>query len=903
MEQSGFGYANLSNLSFIEKLYQSYLGDASSVDPSWRYFFEGMSMAATLQGLAPSTSERISEQKGWDARSKYLIKGYREFGHLASDSSPVVEKKEPKTISQLAIETYGFSVDDLHHLVPTYGVLPQELAPLSELLQALTERYCGKIGVEIAHVEDSRCQEFIISRVEQEFIKPLAHEEQLAILQELNHSEVFESFIHIKYPGQKRFSLEGGESLIPLLNALLLQSVQLGVESGVIGMAHRGRLNVLSNVLKKSYTQIFQEFSPGYMPNTCEGSGDVKYHKGYKNTLKIRDDKTLRLELCENPSHLESVDPVMQGVCRAKQMKLGVEKVVPIVIHGDAALAGQGVVYETLQMSKLAGYSVGGSIHIVINNHIGFTATPEEGRSTRYCTDIAKGFGFPIFHVNGEDPEGCLRVGRLAAEIRHYFQCDVFIDVLCYRKYGHSEGDEPLFTQPSLYQKIRSKESARNLYRDRLVQLQKLSSEEVLQLEETFKKQLEAAEAEVEKLKKVTAQLKETRASKRGISTAVAESKLQELAQRFCVIPKSVQPHAKVQRLIKERLHAMESKKGIDWGLAEYLAYASLLVDNYSIRISGQDCERGTFAHRHAVILDQVTNQKYFPLQHIQASQGLFTVHNSPLSEYAVLGFEFGYAQEIEKGLTIWEAQFGDFANGAQIIIDQYIASSEQKWGVTSPLVLFLPHGYEGQGPEHTSGRMERFLQLAAQENIYIAVPSKPSQMFHLLRRHVLAPIRKPLIVFTPKAVLRYPPSLSDLQEFSVGGFQEFIPDKEHEEASRILFCSGKIYYDLIEEREKRKALDVAIFRIEQLYPLDHQALKELIARYKKARKYLWVQEEHSNMGAYEHMQRELREILSHNAQLCYVGRARSASPATGFLSLHEQEKRQILHDAFEERK
>lgn len=901
MDSDGFEYASLSNLSFIEKLYHSYLANPQSVDLSWRYFFEGMHIASSLQGLAPSTSHAVAVQGKWDLRAKNLIAGYRSFGHLAAHCNPLEEEKCSQEIKELMFETYGFTVEDLEKEVSSCGLLSQEQVPLAALIAILKKIYCSKVGIEVAQLEPAQ-QEWVIKKVEQELNTPFGHEEQLAILEDLNRSEIFESFIHTKYPGQKRFSLEGGESLIPMLSKVLEKSVQLGVTTAVIGMAHRGRLNVLANILQKSYAQIFYEFSPDYMPNTCEGSGDVKYHKGFAASVMTRQGHTLEVHLCENPSHLESVDPVLQGMCKAKQMKQGNKAILPILIHGDASLTGQGVVYETLQMSGLEGYSTGGTLHIVVNNQVGFTATSREGRSTRYCTDIAKGFGCPVFHVNGDDPEGCVRIATLAAEFRHYFHCDVFVEILCYRKYGHSEGDEPLFTQPKLYQSIQQKQSVRRLYRDALIAEKKLSAAEVEQLEKVFSDTLHQAEAEVHQITHTPHErARESVKRVAEVHTQVEEGVLMELAEKFCALPPEFKVHPKVQRLFTERLHAMQQKKGIDWGLAEYLAYASLLIKGYPVRISGQDCERGTFSHRHAVIVDQLSEKKYFPLQHLAPHQGTFTIYNSFLSEYAVMGFEFGYAQEMKGGLTIWEAQFGDFANGAQIIIDQYIAASEQKWGVHNPLVLFLPHGYEGQGPEHTSGRIERFLQLAAQGNMSVIVPSKPSQLFHALRRQVLSQICKPLIVFTPKALLRYAPTLSELSEFSKQSFQEVIEDPEHIKATRLMMCTGKIYYDLIEQRETKKAHHVAIIRLEQLYPLNKKALIELLSRYSSAKSYFWIQEEHKNMGAYEYIYSELRELLPDNVKLCYVGRARSASPAAGSLALHQREKDELLRRAFGE--
>ncbi|MBM3192229.1 MAG: 2-oxoglutarate dehydrogenase E1 component, partial [Chlamydiae bacterium] len=628
----------------------------------------------------------------------------------------------------------------------------------------------------------------------------------------------------------------------------------------------------------------------------------VKYHKGFKAKKKTRSGKTLRLELCENPSHLESVNVIAEGMVKAKQLLASQEHadalVLPVLIHGDASVAGQGVVYETLQLSNLEGYEVGGTLHIVINNQVGFTAIEEETRSSLYCTDIGKAFDCPIFHVNGDDPEACVKVAKLAVELRHKFHCDVFIELVCYRKYGHSEGDEPMFTQPKFYQIIQKKKNVRNLYKDHLLEQGYLTQEEALALENTFLQTLEEEEKDLASYKGAQ---KFTSPQEKALTipTSVEEKKLLELAGLFCSIPEEIQVHPKIQKLLQERLAALSTPQGIDWGLAEYLAYASLLVEGIPIRISGQDCRRGTFAHRHAVIVDQLSEKKYFPLQHLQKGQVFFHVYNSPLSEYGVMGFEFGFAQSYPKALVIWEAQFGDFANGAQIIIDQYISSAEQKWGAKNGLVLFLPHGYEGQGPEHSSARIERFLQLTSQANMQIVMPTHPAQMFHLLRIHALQKTKKPLVVFTPKAILRYGPSLSSLQDLSRGSFHEVFDDPNYTSATHLILCSGKVYYDLIEEREKRKTVHVAILRIEQLYPWPGEALKKLLAHYPHLKKYSWVQEEPRNMGAYDYICQHLREILPDNTKLCYVGRARSSSPAAGSLALHQQEKKEFLERVF----
>lgn len=892
-EQNNLSYLNLGNLNFIEGLYRDYLVNPESVELSWRYFFEGVKLSSHFQSVSVGQSS-----------SKALIEGYRCFGHLAAHCNPLKEGPSPQDISELKLDTYGFKQEDLETEVDTWGVLPGGKTKLKDLIKALETIYCQTIGVEIGHLEASK-QAFIVKKLEANLSNSLTKQDKKSILKDLNKSEIFESFIHRKYPGQKRFSLEGGESLIPLFNEVLDKSANLGVEECVIGMAHRGRLNLLANIMEKSYRDIFYEFSPYYMPNTCEGSGDVKYHKGFKVNKTTKSGKSIKLELSENPSHLESVNMVVEGIVKAKQILTknpdAEGMIVPVLIHGDASLAGQGAVYETLQLSNLEGYKVGGTLHIVINNQVGFTATEKETRSTRYCTDIAKAFDCPVFHVNGDDPEACVEVGRLAIELRQKFRCDVFIEIVCYRKYGHSEGDEPLFTQPKLYQEIQKKQNVRNLYKEKLTKTHELTAEEGQNLEDTFLEELNQAEKDIAELVNTKAKPcdKKAEPSSKELPTAVSEKTLLNLATSFCSTPQDVSVHPKIHKLLQDRLQALQEKKGIDWGLAEYLAYASLLVKGYPVRISGEDCQRGTFAHRHAAIVDQISEKKYFPLAHLSEDQALFTVYNSHLSEYGVMGFEFGYAQVMQQGLVIWEAQFGDFANGAQIIIDQYVSSCEQKWGINNGLILFLPHGNEGQGPEHSSARLERFLQMTANSNMQIVVPTHPSQMFHLLRNHAFEIKKKPLVVFTPKGLLRYQPSLSFLKDFTEGSFKEVIEDKEHLQADTLILCSGKVYYDLIEEREKQKANHVAIVRIEQLYPWPKDLLKKMISQYPHVKKYIFAQEEHRNMGPYEYVLRHAREILPDNAKLCYVGRAASASPAAGSLALHNLEKKELLEKAF----
>lgn len=909
------GYANLSNLKYIESLYAQYVKDPESVDVSFRRFFEGMSFAESLHKMQQNHVVDVvhhSPSQVDDLRSLRLIEAYRRYGHLKCQCNPLNKEQKCDSIPELDIEQLGFKKTDGDRVVPTFGFLPQERVDLKTLISSLEQTYCTTLGVEAYHTH-KEIQDYIYSRIEPILDFPFTPEEKLNILQQLNKSEMLESFIHMKYPGQKRFSLEGGESLIPLLLEMYKTLAEMGGTESILGMAHRGRLNVLANVLKKPYSKIFYEFEPTYMPDAIEGSGDVKYHLGMSSTIALEGGLNFKVSIADNPSHLESVNSVVLGITKAKQElkshKGDKTHIIPVLIHGDASVAGQGVVYEGMQTMLIDGYGVGGSIHIVINNQVGFTATETESRSTRYPTDIAKAFGCPVFHVNGDDPEACCFAARLAAEVRQKFGIDVFIELLCFRKYGHNEGDEPAFTQPKLYEKIRNKPHVRSIYKEKLLEEKTLSQEKADELERNFREELEKALKETQEAvqKKSGIKPKISVESKMPLDkvffdteTKVDKKTLQTLAEKFCRVPEGFNIHSKIQRLLNDRLSYVMQEKNIEWGLAEYLAYATLLQEGHPIRISGQDSRRGTFSHRHAVVVDQVTEEKYFPLQHLSKTQASFSVYNSCLSEYGILGFEFGYASVAKEGLTIWEAQFGDFANGAQILIDQYISSSETKWGLKSPLVLFLPHGYEGMGPEHSSARIERFLQLASNFNMEVVLPSCSAQMFHILRKHVISKTCKPLIVFTPKALLRFPPSCNMLNSFTDGKFEEIIDDPQaNKSAKRILICSGKVYYDLVEEREKRKALDVAIIRIEKLYPFHKEKLKNILSGYKEMKECFYVQEEHSNMGAYSYLNPYLREILPDNLKLCYVGRARSASTAAGSYALHNFEKKLIFDRAF----
>ncbi|MCH9626088.1 MAG: 2-oxoglutarate dehydrogenase E1 component [Chlamydiales bacterium] len=903
-----FTYMHLANIEMIEKLHANFLQDPMSVEPSWRYFFDGVEFAEYHK----SKIQPPIEQAG-DLRIFNLIEAYRKFGHLQARFNPIA-LQEPEVAHELQLSSLNFDPKELEQSFPTGGVLEESIAPLSKIIDRLQKIYCGTIGIEYMGCHSPEMEKWLQVQIEPTLFRPqLSIEQKRMILHHLNKSELFETFLHTKYTGQKRFSLEGGETLIPILEEIIEKGSECGVDEFVIGMAHRGRLNVLSNILNKSYSMIFSEFEDFYDPDLTEGTGDVKYHKGFSSNITTSHGIPVHIGLTANPSHLESVGAVVAGKVRAKQMQradVAQKKVVPILIHGDASISGQGVVYETLQLYNIDGYSTGGTVHIVVNNQVGFTTLPNEYRSSRYSTDIAHAFGFPVFHVNAEDPEGCIFATQLALRVRHLFQCDVFIELNCYRKYGHNESDEPAFTQPKEYQIIRNKKSIREIYRDSLIEQGVLEKQMALSLEEDFKKALHYELDELKISKEVFSQeafggvwQDYKKASKQELFepalTSVNASVLKEIGTLFCQIPDALAVHKKLQKLIEQRQKMVTGELPLDWAMGEHFAFATLLWEGVPVRLSGQDCQRGTFTQRHSVWVDQNTGERHFSLNHLTENQGKYTVYNSPLSEFAVLGFELGYSFAYPSSLVMWEAQFGDFANGAQIIFDQYLAASAQKWQRYSGLVLLLPHGYEGQGAEHSSGRIERFLQLAGEMNLQVVNPTTPAQYFHLLRRQVKRTVRVPLVIFTPKGLLRHPECISSLEDLSNGSFNEIIDDVQQDrKARRVLLCSGRIYYDLIQERAKRQKQEVAIIRIEQLYPLQHDTLMRVLKKYEAVKEFYWVQEEPKNMGAYTYISPILEEMLPH---IQYVGRNRSASTATGSHVRHQKEHEQVMNMAFGE--
>lgn len=763
-------------------------------------------------------------------------------------------------------------------------------------------------SVEYQHLHNAGLRSWLKQKMEAgNFHNTLTIDQKKLILHCLNKSELFETFLHKKYPGQKRFSLEGAETLIPMLTILLERGAELGMEELIMGMAHRGRLNVLTNILNKSYATVFSEFGEHYLPGPTEKSGDVKYHKGFTSRVKTESGKELTLILIPNPSHLESVYPVVQGFTRGKLSEgMEIQAIVPLIIHGDAAIAGQGVVYETLQLSRLEGYASGGTVHIVINNQIGFTTLPKEYQSTEHCTDIAKTFGLPVFHVDAEAPETCIFAMLLAIEIRQKFQSDVFINLKCYRKYGHNESDEPFFTQPLEYKIIGAKRPIRELYRDHLIHQSIIEQHLAESMEEEFTLGLQEAHESNKNPKQNPDSTKPEESFNPflEVSTALPKKTIDYLAGQMTQIPEPFKAHKKLIHLQEERKKALSSSlidKTIDWGTAENLAYASLLVEGTDIRISGQDVRRGTFSHRHAVLIDQENASPYFPLQHLQKDQGCFEIHNSSLSEYGVLGFEYGWSIASPDSLVIWEAQFGDFANGAQVMIDQFIATAEQKWGQHSALTLFLPHGYEGQGPEHSSARIERYLTLSGDDNWQVVYPSTPAQLFHLLRRQIHSHAVKPLVVFTPKALLRHPRCQSSLQELTEGKFNFILDDPRSEiKVNHIIFCTGRIYYDIMDVLEKQQNNQTAVIRIQQLYPLALDEIKLLLKKYNSFKNCAWVQEEPSNMGAWEFIHPQLNALLPQNISLKYVGRKRSASTAVGSPAFHKKQHDKIMAELIE---
>ncbi|MFE0346162.1 multifunctional oxoglutarate decarboxylase/oxoglutarate dehydrogenase thiamine pyrophosphate-binding subunit/dihydrolipoyllysine-residue succinyltransferase subunit [Streptomyces griseoluteus] len=847
------------------------------------------------------------------ARVFELIHSYRVRGHVMADTDPLEyqQRKHP----DLDITEHGLTLWDLEREFAVGGFAGKSMMKLRDILGVLRDSYCRTTGIEFMHIQDPKQRKWIQDRVERPHSKP-EREEQLRILRRLNAAEAFETFLQTKYVGQKRFSLEGGESVIPLLDAVIDSAAESRLDEVVIGMAHRGRLNVLANIVGKSYAQIFREFEGNLDPKSMHGSGDVKYHLGAEGTFTGLDGEQIAVSLVANPSHLEAVDPVLEGVARAKQdiiNKGGTDfTVLPVAIHGDAAFAGQGVVAETLNMSQLRGYRTGGTVHIVINNQVGFTAAPESSRSSMYATDVARMIEAPIFHVNGDDPEAVVRVARLAFEFRQAFNKDVVIDLICYRRRGHNESDNPAFTQPLMYDLIDKKRSVRKLYTESLIGRGDITLEEAEQALQDYQGQLEKVFTEVREVTSQPAQ-GESQPPKDGfpaaVPTAISAEVVKRIAESQVNVPDNITVHPRLQPQLQRRA-AMVEDGTIDWGMGETLAVGSLLLEGTPVRLAGQDSQRGTFGQRHAVLIDRETGEEYTPLQYLSEDQARLNVYNSLLSEYAAMGFEYGYSLARPDALVMWEAQFGDFVNGAQTVVDEFISSAEQKWNQTSGVVLLLPHGYEGQGPDHSSARPERFLQLCAQNNMTVAMPTSPANYFHLLRWQVHNPDHKPLIVFTPKSMLRLKAAASKAEEFTSGEFRPVIGDDTVDPAAvrKVVFCSGKVYYDLEAGRKKRGATDTAIIRIERLYPLPGAEVQAEVNKYPNAEKYLWVQEEPANQGAWpfialnliDHLDLAVGADVPAGERLRRISRAHGSSPAVGSAKRHQAEQEQLVNEVFE---
>jgi 2-oxoglutarate dehydrogenase E1 component len=896
------------NAEFIDSQYEKWVANPESVSREWQIFFEGFNLAGSLERVSTGLCDRSELLRQCNVQE--LIYRYRDLGHLMACLDPLAEC--PTEHRLLNFRGFGLSEVDMDRRFHAPPTLFKDEATLGDIVGALRDTYCRSIGVEYLHLQDPDERLWLQERMEPIRNRPrLEAEEKLLIYNKLCQATLFEQFLHTRYVGQKRFSLEGAEVIIPMLDTLVRYAWQNGCREILMGTAHRGRLNTQVNVLNKLYEHVFCEFEDHYDPESVYGSGDVKYHRGYMADLEIGDGEPLRVYLPNNPSHLEAIDPVMEGTAYARQEQLGGHRaegfklVLPLLIHGDAAFAGQGIVAETLNLSQLDGYCTGGTLHVVINNQIGFTTLPDHARSTRYATDIAKMLMVPIFHVHGEDPEAAVHVAKLAFDYRAKFAKDVVIDVVCYRRYGHNEGDEPYYTQPEMYSRIKERPPLYKIYAHSLVEEGILSEQDITRIADGVNQCMElaysAAHEETckmpeERFYEVWEGMSE-KYTREPVETGVGEDRLLELAGKMNTFPEGFSVHPRLKRILERRLRSVEKGEGIDWANAETLAFASLLTEGTPIRLSGQDSSRGTFSHRHSVLSDVNTGEHYTPLNNLSDDQAPYRAYDSMLSEYAVLGFEYGYSMTTPRTLTIWEAQFGDFANNAQPVFDQFISAAESKWRRLSGLVVLLPHGLEGQGPEHSSARPERFLQLCAEENMQVCNPSTPSQYFHLLRRQMKRSFRKPLIVLTPKSLLRHPIAVSSLSDLSSDRFREVIGDPEYIEASRIFLCSGKIYYELLEKRKKTGDRSTAILRLEQYYPFPDQELREELLKFKSTESIYWVQEEPKNMGAWHFIRFRLSAIAGMAPG--YIGRPRAATPAHGFQAIHQKEQEVLLNSAF----
>lgn len=896
-----FSYLGNGDVTAVEELYKNYQNDPGSVEYGWQKFFEGFDFFQKNYD-----QEAIPEGTLKEFRVIDLINAYRTRGHLFTQTNPVRERR--KYSPTLDIENFGLEKGDLETVFQAGVELGMGPAKLKDIVEHLKSTYCRSVGIEYAYIRNLEVVDWIRKRIEPSKNLPSFNADvKRQILVKLNEAVVFESFLHKKFVGQKRFSLEGGEALIPALDVVSEYGSDLGVDEIVIGMAHRGRLNVLANILRKTYSEIFSEFEgKEYEDNLFDG--DVKYHLGYSSEVETNKGKKLQLTLAPNPSHLEAVDPVVEGIVRSKidTYLKDENKIVPILIHGDASIAGQGIVYEVVQMSQLPGYRTGGTIHIVVNNQIGFTTNYIDGRSSTYCTDVGKVTLSPIFHVNGDDVEAVVHAMKVALEYRQKFHEDVFIDLLCYRKYGHNEGDEPRFTQPTLYKAIAKHPNPKDIYVMKLVEegvmtaadAKKVETELNAFLQDRLTAAKEKTIAQISNFLEASwTGLRHSKAEdfEQSPATGVDQENLVELARKINTLPKDMPFFKKVVKLMDERLKMLDEDR-LDWALGEQLAYATLLAEAYPVRISGQDVQRGTFSHRHAVITLEDSKESYVPLKHISDLQGDFHIYNSLLSEYGVLGFEYGYAMANPASLVVWEAQFGDFFNGAQIIVDQFLSAAEDKWACLNGLVMLLPHGYEGQGAEHSSARLERFLSLCAENNMQIVNCTTPANFFHALRRQMAWSFRNPLIVFTPKSLLRHPKCVSPAKDLAEGTrFQEVIDDTlDKKKVKKVAFCSGKLYYDLLKAREENGRKDIALVRVEQLYPFPAAQLNKLAKTYSACKEWVWVQEEPENMGAWSFVMRKWTDLPLH-----VICRHESGSPASGSMKRFQQRQQQIIDTLF----
>ena len=915
-------FANPAHLEILEAQYARWKADPASVERDWQLFFQGFDLgfarpaeesipAGTAPVISASASRKgpgRSEQEAYE----YLVASYRAVGHTVCNLDPLDFNNQPENPA-LNLETFGLTEADLDQefAINNLPGIEGSRASLRTIIAHLRTTYCGNIGVEYMHIQNRDQRLWVREQVEKGSNQPvLSGDEKRRILMKLNQAETLEHFIHTKFLGQKRFSLEGGEALMPALDAIIELAPALGIKEFVLGMAHRGRLNVLCNTLNKGYEEIFTEFEGNYDLRELQGDGDVKYHLGYSSDHVTSDGRKVHLTLNPNPSHLEAVDPVVLGRVRGKQRQAGDNQtrsaVVPILIHGDAAFAGQGLVMECLQLSQLEGYKVGGCIHIITNNQIGFTTLPADSRSTRYCTDLAKMIDAPIFHVNGDDPEAVVHVAQIATKWRQKYKSDVVIDIVCYRRYGHNESDEPNYTQPTMYARINEHERIAKLYTQQLLTRGDLTSQEAEAIATIMQNQLQDA---LNSIKVKPAKINRSRFdgvwqgmsnvyTHDPVATGVPAANLEAIGRALSTWPAEFNIHPKIKKMAEERGKVIAAHGRIEWSLGELLAFGSLIMDGIPGRLSGQDCRRGTFSQRHSYWYDVKTRERHAPLDHIAGKQAKFCIYNSPLSEAAVLGFDYGYSLAEPNMLIIWEAQFGDFANGAQVIFDQFLASSESKWGRASGITVMLPHGQEGAGPEHSSARLERWLQLCAEDNMQVAYCTTASQHFHILRRQMMRKVRKPLILMTPKSHLRSKQAASDFNEFVTGRFQEILadPSADSKQVKRVVLCTGKIGHELIDRRNEEKMGHIAVLRIEQLYPLHEELLAQLLKPFGKSAEFVWCQEEPQNMGSWSFIEPYLRRITGKN--IAYAGREAAASPAPGSLALFNIEQEALIASA-----